>query len=98
MITRIKVLKEITKRYERHYGDNINDLIEYFSKNEPRGEFTLIIEGESNNKDKKELDLRKELLELINAGLTHSSASNYLSKRYSVPKKKIYSLILKTNL
>ncbi len=95
---RIKAIKEITKRFEKHYGGNINDLIEYFSKNEPKGEFTLIIEGKKNKNNIKDLDLRLELLGLIEAGLSHSSASAYLSKRYSIPRKTIYSLILKDNL
>tara|TARA_Y100000589_G_scaffold325368_1_gene363159 strand:- start:934 stop:1806 length:873 start_codon:yes stop_codon:yes gene_type:complete len=95
---RIKAIKEITKRFEKHYGSDLNDLIEYFSKNEPKGEFTLVIEGNKKNIYIKDLDLRIELLELIEAGLSHSKASAYLSKRYSIPRKKIYSLILKENL
>ena len=95
---RIKAIKEITKRFEKHYGSDLNDLIEYFSKNEPKGEFTLVIEGNKNNNYIKDLDLRIELLRLIEAGLSHSKASAYLSKRYSIPRKKIYSLILKDNL
>ena len=95
---RIKAIKEITKRFEKHYGESLNDLIDYFSRNEPKGEFTIIIEGKKNINEKKDLDLRIELLELIRAGLSHSSASAYLSNRYSISRKKIYSLILKDNL
>lgn len=95
---KIKAIKEITKRFEKHYGESINDLIEYFSRNEPKGEFTIIIEGKKNINEKKDLDLRIELLELMRAGLSHSSASAYLSNRYSISRKKIYSLILKDNL
>ena len=29
----------------KNYGDNIDDLILHFSKLEPKGEFTLVIEG-----------------------------------------------------
>ena len=95
---RIKAIKEITKLFENHYGESIDDLIEYFSKNEPKGEFTIIIEGKKNINEKKDIDLRIELLELMRAGLSHSSASAYLSNRYSISRKKIYSLILKDNL
>ena len=95
---RIKAIKEITKRFEKHYGENLNDLIDYFSRNEPKGEFTIIIEGKKNINEKKDLELRIELLELMKAGLSHSSASAYLSNRYSISRKKIYSLILKDNL
>ncbi len=95
---RIKAIKEITKRFEKHYGESLDDLIDYFSRNEPKGEFTIIIEGKKNINEKKDLDLRIELLELMRAGLSHSSASAYLSNRYSISRKKIYSLILKDNL
>ena len=95
---KIKAIKEITKRFEKHYGESLDDLIDYFSRNEPKGEFTIIIEGKKNINEKKDLDLRIELLELMRAGLSHSSASAYLSNRYSISRKKIYSLILKDNL
>ena len=39
----IRVARELTKKFEEHIGQNINDLIEYFTNNEPKGEFTILV-------------------------------------------------------
>ena len=94
---RVKALKEITKLHEKNYGDNIDDLILIFSKLEPKGEFTLIIEGNSKVKENNITDIKDELIKLTDAGLSHSAASIYLSKKLSIPKNKIYKLLIDKN-
>ena len=94
----IRLSRELTKKYEEHIGSNINQVLKHFKNIEPRGEFTIIVGGnkniELNNIVNNEI-IRKDLIELMNAGLSHSSASYYLSKRYSLSKNKIYNLIKK---
>ena len=85
------------KLNEKNYGDNIDDLILHFSKIEPKGEFTLIIEGNNKVKEKKITDIKDELIDLTNAGLSHSAASIYLSKKLSIPKNEIYKLLINKN-
>ena len=47
-----------------------------------KGEITLVIKGiENNDKKLNNYDLKKELIELINAGLSLSAASKYLQRR-----------------
>ena len=94
---RIKALKEITKLHEKNYGNNIDDLILHFSKLEPKGEFTLIIEGNNKVKEKNMSDIKDELIKLTNAGLSHSAASVYLSNQLSIPKNEIYKLLINKN-
>lgn len=95
------LLKELTKRYEKHYGNNIETVIQKIQEIEPRGEFTLVISG---NKDlNKEMNiseriLKDDLINLIKAGLSHSAASSYLSKKFGKHKKEIYKLILDNEL
>ena len=45
------MLRELTK-YEQSIGTNISEVMEYFEKVEPKGEFTLIIKGH----EKSEID------------------------------------------
>ena len=94
---RIKALKEITKLHEKNYGNNIDDLILHFSKLEPKGEFTLIIEGNNKVKENKTKDIKDQLIKLTNAGLSHSAASIYLSNQLSIPKNEIYKLLINKN-
>ena len=87
------VARELTKKYEEHIGHNINDAIEFFENKEVVGEITVVVKGI----DKKmsivnEASLKKDLKELINAGLSLSAASKYLAKKNGLKKTIIYNL------
>ena len=92
----IQVHRELTKKFEEHIGTNINMVIDFFENKKILGEITLVIKGVNVNLiEKSEINssyLRKELYELINAGLSLSSASKYLAKKNNLTKKIIYSL------
>ena len=95
----IVVVKELTKKYEKHFGGNINDALMNIKKSEPKGEFTLVISGNKKKDDTNlENDLKKDLINLISAGLSHKAASNYLAQKSGKPKNLIYKLILKNQL
>jgi len=90
----ITVTKELTKKFEKHIGSNIDEVIRYFDKEEVLGEFTLVLKGldnNSNNEINKSI-LREELYELTNAGLSLSAASKYLAKKNNISKSIIYNL------
>jgi len=95
---KIVLMKELTKRFERHYGNSINDVIKEIEFKEPKGEFTLIISGNSENALVNETSLIEDLKELIKAGLSNASASNYLSKKSGLSKNQIYKLSIKNSL
>ena len=98
---RIVAIRELTKKFEQHLDNNIENILNYLKVNNPKGEFTIIIQGKSLSKEGNILaneNLKSELIDLINAGLSHSSASNYLSKKTGKPKQEIYKLILENYL
>tara|TARA_A100001035_G_scaffold271451_1_gene259614 strand:+ start:1878 stop:2759 length:882 start_codon:yes stop_codon:yes gene_type:complete len=90
----IIVTKELTKKFEKHIGSNIDEVIKYFDKEEVMGEFTLVLKGLNNNLNNEinKSILREELYELTNAGLSLSSASKYLAKKNNISKSIIYNL------
>ena len=94
-LRKIALLKEISKRYEQHFGSNIDEVLEKFNNIEPRGELTLVVSGHKKitNSISNEV-LRNDLLRLIQAGLSHSAASSYLSEKFGRSKKEIYNLII----
>ena len=80
----------------QQFGNNIDQVLETFSRLEPKGEFTLVIGGNKKiklNSISNEI-LKNDLLSLIEAGLSHSAASSYLSKKFGRSKKEIYNLII----
>jgi 16S rRNA (cytidine1402-2'-O)-methyltransferase len=90
----IQLYRELTKKFEEHIGNNINEVIENIKDKEIIGEITVLIRGinHSKNQDIDLITLKNELNELINAGLNLSSASKYLAKKNGIPKNIIYNL------
>ena len=91
----IRVSRELTKKFEEHIGNNINEVIDYFEGEEVLGEITLVIKGvheQKQNCDYNKTDLKKELYDLVNAGLSLSAASKYLAKKNNLPKNIIYNM------
>ena len=55
---------------------------------------TLVIKGIDNNHNElNNYELKKELIELINAGLSLSAASKYIARKRNVRKSIIYNLL-----
>ena len=90
----IVVSRELTKKFEEHIGNNINDAINFFKEKEVIGEITLVIKGicKEKNQEINKLDLKRDIKELTNAGLSLSAASKYLAKKYGIKKSIIYNL------
>ena len=90
----IEVSRELTKKFEEHIGNNIDNVIEIFRQKEVIGEITIVIKGRKKGSDLKinKSDLKKELSELINAGLSLSAASKYIAKKRGIKKSEIYNL------
>ena len=91
----ISLSRELTKKFEEHIGDNIDKVINFYQEKEIIGEFTIVIKGINKAMKKitiNELELRKELNDLIKAGLSLSAASKYLAKKNNLKKSLIYNL------
>jgi len=90
----IEVARELTKKFEEHISNNIDNVINYFEGKEVIGEITIVIKGinKKRNSDVNEYDLKRDLKELIKAGLSLSAASKYLAKKNNITKSKIYNM------
>ena len=90
----ILVARELTKKFEEHVGNRIDNTIEFFKDKEVVGEITIVIRGidKDKNKEINKSDLKKDLNELTNVGLSLSAASKYLAKKYGIKKSIIYNL------
>ena len=90
----IEVFRELTKKFEEHIGYDISSTIKFFEGKEVLGEITVVIKGIVKRKENEHntAELKKDLSELINAGLSLSAASKYLAKRNGLKKSIIYNL------
>jgi len=89
----IIVARELTKKFEEHVGNNINDVIEFFKDKDIIGEITIVIKGIRTDSNPNKSIIKKDLNDLINAGLSLSSASKYLAKKNGLKKSEVYNLI-----
>ena len=89
----IMVARELTKKFEEHIGHKIDEVIEFFEDKEVIGEITVVLKGINQKMNiVDEVGLKKDLKELINAGLSLSAASKYLAKKNGLNKSIIYNL------
>ena len=90
----IQVSRELTKKFEENVKNKLNKVIDYFENREIIGEITVVIKGidKKEESDCNRSSLKKELHELVNAGLSLSSAAKYLAKKEKVAKSLIYNL------
>ena len=90
----IEVTRELTKKFEEHIGGHINSVIDFYEDKEIIGEITLVIKGvyKTDSLNLSNSDLKKELTDLMKAGLSLSSASKYLAKKNGLKKGDIYNL------
>ena len=91
----IIVTRELTKKFEEHVGNNINEVIEFFKSQNVIGEITIVLKGINKNIDLNvdKFSMKKDLKDLINAGLSLSAASKYLAKKNGLKKSEIYNMI-----
>ena len=99
---KVAVCKELTKKHETVYRNTLQNAIEYYENNEPRGEYVIVIEGKSRQEIiKEEQDAWKEMsveehLEFyINKGTDKKEAIKLVAKDRGVPKREIYNLTQK---
>ena len=91
----IQVFRELTKKFEEHIGNNVDEVLDFFEGREILGEITVVIKGingEIQNPELNKDSLKEELSDLIDAGLSLSAASKYLAKKNNISKNFIYKL------
>ena len=92
---KIVLARELTKVHEEFWRGNIKDAIVFYSKErQPKGEFTLIVDG--NNQETEilldEAQVKVELKQLLEQGMTRSQASRQLAKISPLSRREIYQL------
>ena len=90
----IIVARELTKKFEEHVSNNINSVIEFFRDKDIIGEITIVVKGiRKRDYNPHKSIIKKDLNDLIDAGLSLSAASKYLAKKNGLKKSEVYNLI-----
>lgn len=99
---RVAVCKELTKKHETVYRSTLGEAVEYYTNNEPRGEYVLVIEGKSRQeiiqKEQESwlsMSVEEHLDYYINQGIDKKEAMKMVAKDRGVSKRDIYNLTQK---
>ncbi len=91
---RMAVCRELTKLHEEVFRGTVSEALEYFK--EPRGEFTLVIEGLSGAPEQPETgDIENKLHELYLSGVPARDAVAALSETTGLSRRELYRTWLK---
>lgn len=90
---RLAVCRELTKAHEEVFRGRLSQAIEHFAQ--PKGEFTLVIEGKIGNKPEVDEQIEMELNKLYRQGAGAKEAVARLSETSGVSKKKLYQTWLR---
>ncbi|MDD3926452.1 MAG: hypothetical protein PHT33_07325 [bacterium] len=91
------VSRELTKLYEETLRMPLQSLLEHFTANDPRGEFTLIVEGAGEGAaaaTAAAVDPDELLRELVDSGLSKSEAAREAASRTGLPRRELYRRML----
>jgi 16S rRNA (cytidine1402-2'-O)-methyltransferase len=95
----IVLARELTKIHEEFWRGNIAQAIAlYTQKRQPKGEYTLVLQGATTtNIIMSVAELKLELRGLLAQGMTRSQASRHLAQLTSLSRREIYQLDLDAN-
>ena len=98
---KIAVCKELTKRHETVYRDTISGALGYYTANEPKGEYVLVIEGRSQKELLEEkraawddLSIEEHFNMYVARGMDRKDAMKLVAKDRGVSKRDIYNALL----
>jgi 16S rRNA (cytidine1402-2'-O)-methyltransferase len=90
---KVAVCRELTKFYEEVFRGRLSQAVEHFTQ--PRGEFTLVIEGKVRQEAEVSQQIEKQLRKLYQQGAGAKEAVARLSETSGVSKRKLYQAWLK---
>lgn len=98
---KITLCRELTKIHETMFSTTIADAISYYGKQEPKGEFVLIIEGKSIQRLQEEkqqewqrMSLTEHMAYYETQGISHKDAMKLVAKDRGISKRDVYAMLL----
>ena len=98
---RITICRELTKKHETAFVTTLEDAVNYYEENEPKGECVLVLEGRSREELRQEevakweeMSIEEHMDYYLKQGIQKKEAMKMVAKDRGVAKRDIYQQLL----
>lgn len=98
---RVTLCRELTKKFETILPTTLEESLVYYEKEEPRGEYVIVMEGKSRQEKKEEekmswleMPIEEHMIYYEKEGMDRKSAMKQVAKDRGVTKREIYQYFL----
>ena len=98
---RVTLCRELTKKFETILPTTLEDALIYYEKEEPRGEYVIVMEGKSRREKKEEekmswleMPVEEHMTCYEKEGMDRKSAMKHVAKDRGITKREIYQYFL----
>lgn len=91
---KIALVRELTKIHEEVKRCTIDEAVEYYGENNPRGEYVIVIEGATEieeENDWEEISIYDHVEKYIKEGMPQKEAIKKVAQDRGLPKREVYS-------
>lgn len=99
---RLTICRELTKKHETAFQTTLEEALEYYQEQEPRGECVLVLEGKSWEQVRLEqqqswesISIEEHMEQYLAKGMDRKEAMKQVAKDRGVSKRDIYQALLK---
>lgn len=99
---RLTICRELTKKHETAFQTTLEEALEYYQEQEPRGECVLVLEGKSREQVRLEqqqswesISIEEHMGQYLAKGMDRKEAMKQVAKDRGVSKRDIYQALLK---
>ncbi|MDD2957076.1 MAG: 16S rRNA (cytidine(1402)-2'-O)-methyltransferase [Lachnospiraceae bacterium] len=98
---RITICRELTKKHETAFATTLTDALEFYTKEDPRGECVIVIEGRSRREMKaeqqkswEEMDISEHMELYLGQGMDQKEAMKAVARDRGIGKRDVYGMLL----
>ena len=98
---KITLCRELTKKFETIFPTTLEDALEYYETNDPRGEYVLVMEGKSHQQkieekqaELSEIPIEEHMKIYEDNGVDRKEAMKLVAKERGISKRDVYNYLL----
>ena len=100
---KITLCRELTKKFETIFPTTLEEALEYYESNDPRGEYVLVIEGKSHQQKEEEkqasfseMSIEDHMKLYEDKGVDRKEAMKLVAKERGISKRDVYNYLITT--